>query len=698
MLIVSNPLPIFTGLDGAPLDGAKLYFGTVNQNPETNPITVYWDSALTQPAAQPILTLGGVPVRNGTPTNIYTSSTYSLTVRNKTGNLVYFFADSANTTPYVYSQGGSGAVVRTLQDKLREIVSVKDFGAVGDGVTNDRAAIAAAVVAARGKRLFFPAGQYLVNTDSGSITLEEVSLVGEMVLDGATATLDQGAVLRFTGTTNSPFLIRRGVTIDGLGFYYPNQVDSATPVAYPPTLDFDFSNGAVQFVYIQNNVVYNAYRFVRMNDAGGAVGHVWITDNTIYGINTCIEITHNAEVIKILGNSFTFGHWLAATEAGCRGYTRANGTVLSAPHTDGFVFADNMAYGYCNGLNFPTAGTLCQLIDVTSNLFDQVRYPFVASGNGNVSGIQFAGNSFVAFNNQNTSLQGNAVRITTTGAIVAEVLTFSGNTFSTCTEDAVYTSGSPTRALTFSANSFTSWAAYKAAGNYAALNINGAQTTFNATGNQMLSQNIPYSSGVLGSCSVANLLGNIFGNCQAAINGTYNNCVSVGNQSYSTGGAVSDTINASNLYSIGNYWDKASGGTTRPAFLVRKAASQATVGSTPLTQVFGTTSFDKGTNFSGGTTFTAPKAGRYEFDFSIMHDNTGTVGDRFSFVLTASTGQTLALSYKMIADYNSVSSSGILELPAGGTVTLVVTRVGGTGVLTTFNDANYNYLCGRLVE
>jgi hypothetical protein len=77
--------------------------------------------------------------------------------------------NGSNATAITYNQGGTGAQDRNVAQKLQEFVSVKDFGAVGDGVTDDRAACQAAIdsLGSEGGVVYFPAGTYkLVSTSS----------------------------------------------------------------------------------------------------------------------------------------------------------------------------------------------------------------------------------------------------------------------------------------------------------------------------------------------------------------------------------------------------------------------------------------------------------------------------------------------------------------------------------------------------
>ena len=78
-------------------------------------------------------------------------------------------ADSDGSEKVGFLQAGVGATARTVQAKLRDVVSVKDFGAVGDGVTDDTAAIQAAidyVFSKGGGVVKIPAGEYALGSSS----------------------------------------------------------------------------------------------------------------------------------------------------------------------------------------------------------------------------------------------------------------------------------------------------------------------------------------------------------------------------------------------------------------------------------------------------------------------------------------------------------------------------------------------------
>lgn len=89
---------------------------------------------------------------------------------------------------------GTGASVRTSHDKFSDFISIKDFGAVGDGLTDDTAAIQNAIAAH--DVVFIPAGEYLI---SGTITLTaRQSLIGNGQFSVIKANGDDFNVLELT--------------------------------------------------------------------------------------------------------------------------------------------------------------------------------------------------------------------------------------------------------------------------------------------------------------------------------------------------------------------------------------------------------------------------------------------------------------------------------------------------------------------
>jgi hypothetical protein len=148
------------------------------------------------------------------------------------GNIHKFQNTTTGTAGGVkFTQAGAGAVQRTVDSKLKDVVSVKDYGAVGDGVTDDTAAIQAAIDVGQSqkKSTYFPDGNYLV---AGSLTIYDgTNLVGSgRSTAGSTTEVFTGTKLIFTGTaaacikttnvgTLSKFIVIRDLVVFVSGQY-----------------------------------------------------------------------------------------------------------------------------------------------------------------------------------------------------------------------------------------------------------------------------------------------------------------------------------------------------------------------------------------------------------------------------------------------------------------------------------------------
>lgn len=234
MLATQSPFPQYFDKDGTPLDNGSLYFGQVNQNPETAPITVYWDAAGTQPAAQPIRTLNGYTYRNGTPAQVYAATDYSLTIRDGRGRLVIGSPNSAEfsvanavsafSSPAVGQGDALIAVKRTESGAVAEDqhkynqyapLSVDSMGAVPDGVTNSTAAFTAARTAAAGRYNLPGPGTYVVNASPDVFADCFTAGPNTFIKVGATTYNVSNAIagaLRWTTDSNVLTSLRHAVT------------------------------------------------------------------------------------------------------------------------------------------------------------------------------------------------------------------------------------------------------------------------------------------------------------------------------------------------------------------------------------------------------------------------------------------------------------------------------------------------------
>lgn len=93
---------------------------------------------------------------------------------------------SANASAVVFNSGFTGAINRTAEVKMAEMPSILDFGAIGDGVTDDTAAFNAAWAATDPQAVYVPAASYAI---TGTVTGKFFSFGMATVIGGTVTTI-----------------------------------------------------------------------------------------------------------------------------------------------------------------------------------------------------------------------------------------------------------------------------------------------------------------------------------------------------------------------------------------------------------------------------------------------------------------------------------------------------------------------------
>jgi hypothetical protein len=159
---------------------------------------------------------GAGEVAGGTQVFVTSGTLFPDTVWRVAGNGAVTIGSAMAFDRELFMQAGTGAIQRPLEDKLRETLSARDYGATGDGVTDDTAAMLAFFNAciAQGNPGYIPAGTYLITL--GQLLFDNNNVRTQwpnIMTAGAEAVKFVG-----TGTANEPIIEFRNGTYTGGAF------------------------------------------------------------------------------------------------------------------------------------------------------------------------------------------------------------------------------------------------------------------------------------------------------------------------------------------------------------------------------------------------------------------------------------------------------------------------------------------------
>ena len=204
------------------------------------------------------------------------------------GDVVDFYAslpasaqNMSNALNVAYVPPFPASATTNVQAKLAQTVSVMDFGAKGDGVTDDTAAIQAAVTASSGKALYFPQGTYLVSS--------AITLVSNIHIYGAGQEVSKILV---SGSSDINIFVGTNVT----------QVSMSNLWLYGNSVSSGSGSGFAFYIY-QNSSATSSGQDYRINGCrfDNFKGDYWVrilNENVTYPLN-------NIFIIENLFNSYT---------------------------------------------------------------------------------------------------------------------------------------------------------------------------------------------------------------------------------------------------------------------------------------------------------------------------------------------------------------------------------------------------------
>jgi parallel beta-helix repeat protein len=268
----------------------------------------------------------------------------------------------ATASNFIATEDGTaitGVVSRLISDGFGDLVSVKDFGATGDGTTDDTSAFTAAAVysSANKVRIFIPSGTYIVGyiacpsytsfvgNGAKNTTLKLKASTNNSIFGGGTSDYlnisNIGFDLNPTQNTGTP---APGVSLSGVEFRSYAQIYNC--------LFFGMQSAGAWGYGSYNNIYNNSFIQGGYTNLGGAAVYITSATGASYNVisgNTVIGISYGFCVINTgtvgVSNEFLNN---TGSNLSCEVTSYAQSAVVNAWECSRTIISGNNAY-FCNG-------------------------------------------------------------------------------------------------------------------------------------------------------------------------------------------------------------------------------------------------------------------------------------------------------------------------------------------------------------
>ena len=300
---VQTPYPPFADADGAPLENGYIWLGSAGLDPQSNPVTAYFDAALTIAAAQPIRTQGGYPVYQGAPARIYINGTnYSIRVMNKNGLTVYtalntteawngsVLADNSVTTAKLAPNAVTAAKVeRVAANQVLRSTGVSSDPAWGAlNLTTDVTGVLPAANGGTGRTFVV-----------GSMTAQPTTSGTEKTFSPIPAGVKRITVMLYSvGTTGNDELI---VQIGDSGGIETTSYSSG--VSSDPASAGGFAASLIGFILETADSASASSGRTGVLQLSNLDGNTWVSNSTVY--ETGFQLINSGAGVKILSDVLT---------------------------------------------------------------------------------------------------------------------------------------------------------------------------------------------------------------------------------------------------------------------------------------------------------------------------------------------------------------------------------------------------------